>query len=571
MRKMKGKTLYAALGLILGAAVALGPAAAQVPPSAGRTLGPAKQRALVNAAAKKVSKETGVPERALKARANPASDATEEEILALMRAEAKATLEDRALLKEMAADLKDLKDQKLAQDADRALNEGRTEDFIKAYAALQAEMEKVAINQSDEQTWQRIAASGEETPLTARIEMIQNYLAIFPTGKHDAEARTMLTRLSSEQQAQEAEAARQAAAAKARMEAEKLAAEQARLAEIERVKKATPWLAGYTSRTFRYDSSGIYSVAFAPQGRTIALGGGDGKIRLVNATDGVASKTLDGHKAAVNQLIYSRSGKLLLSVGLDGNAQLWSADKGAIVMTIAGGISAVTSVSFSPDEREVAVGSSDGSVRIVDVESKSWSRIVVNPAGNRNDVSVAVAFTPQGDQILVGMGGYYVFLDPKRTQDFVTDGSRYPTITAFNVKGQPVFSSDGKMLSLGDGVLYSAVTRQSICYLVQNGPQYSKRAVFSRDGRFAAMIVDDLNFDDVPQITRLGCDVDPEVKMPKSGGTIGLSQLLATPDGHSVRVQSADFSPDGRVLATASADGQLTLWSDASTGAKTGR
>jgi WD40 repeat protein len=131
----------------------------------------------------------------------------------------------------------------------------------------------------------------------------------------------------------------------------------------------------------------IVSVAFSPDGKTVA-GGGDGKVFLWNqqgdvtvtiATEAVApapapadpKDDLLGQKPPappsaknlVRLLMFSPDGRIL-ATSSDSTVKLWNAETGALLRILAGHQGAVTTMVFTPDSRAIATGSLDKNIKL---------------------------------------------------------------------------------------------------------------------------------------------------------------------------------------------------------------
>jgi len=138
------------------------------------------------------------------------------------------------------------------------------------------------------------------------------------------------------------------------------------------------------------------SVAFSPDGRTIAAGGGDGSVKLWDVEKGHEVRAMSGHTAPVAAIAYSS--RLLASASWDKTARVWDAVTGKPLVRLAGHREGVVAVAFSPNAGRLATGSFDGTVKVWDVRTGAEEATL---RGHENAVA-CVAFSGDGSRVVSG-------------------------------------------------------------------------------------------------------------------------------------------------------------------------
>ena len=115
----------------------------------------------------------------------------------------------------------------------------------------------------------------------------------------------------------------------------------------------------------------IRCLLFSPEGKTLAVGSGDGSVTLCDLVTRRNSTLADrdADVLPVFALAFSRDGRTLATGGSDQTIKLWDVSRASQKPGIfRGQIGDVWSLAFSPDDRQLAAGSRDSPVRIWNVE-----------------------------------------------------------------------------------------------------------------------------------------------------------------------------------------------------------
>ena len=141
-----------------------------------------------------------------------------------------------------------------------------------------------------------------------------------------------------------------------------------------------------------------YSVAFSPDGSTLASGSDDNTIRLWNAVTGEHKATLEGHWGNAYSVAFSPDGSTLASGSDDNTIRLWYAVTGERKATLEGHWDYVRSVAFSPDGSTLASGSDDNTIRLWNAVTGEHKATLEGHWGN----AYSVAFSPDGSTLASG-------------------------------------------------------------------------------------------------------------------------------------------------------------------------
>ncbi|MFO1502149.1 MAG: hypothetical protein U1G07_27880, partial [Verrucomicrobiota bacterium] len=145
---------------------------------------------------------------------------------------------------------------------------------------------------------------------------------------------------------------------------------------------------------------GVFCVAWDRAGSRIFAGGDDGLIYSFDAVTGRQLSILHGHEQYVYQLALSPDGRVLASSSGDGRILLWEAASGQQRTELRGHSSTVYGIAFSPDGRQLASASWDNTARIWNLDRRGAARIL---RGSRS-FAYSVAYSPDGK--ILASGGH---------------------------------------------------------------------------------------------------------------------------------------------------------------------
>ena len=252
------------------------------------------------------------------------------------------------------------------------------------------------------------------------------------------------------------------------------------------------------------ENQAVRWVAFSPDGKHLATAEHNGTAKLRDPATGEMLQVLSGHTAGLDCVVFSPDSATVATTSWDRTIKLWDVKTGELLKTFAGHPDKVYSAAISPDGKSLLSGSNDGTIRLWDVENVS-TRFSLTA----HDTLVHnVAFAPSGKYFATaGWDKLIKFYD----------------------------SESGKWLRTLDGHKSGVLA-----------------IAFSPDGKLLASVSMKVDDNDRPPDQPASAEVklwDTET-----------GKDLATLTGHIDDVYGVAFSPDGKLLATASFDRTIKLW-----------
>ncbi|MFE5967356.1 hypothetical protein [Streptomyces sp. NPDC056463] len=211
------------------------------------------------------------------------------------------------------------------------------------------------------------------------------------------------------------------------------------------------------------ERQGITSVAFSPDGRTLAVTGGTGPgnerrllVRLWNVSDPsrptALGADLGGHNGVVHRAAFSPVGSVLVTAGGDGRALIRDVSdplRPKVVNTLYLS-SPLASIAFSPGGHMLATGETSGAINIWNIGAPSQTRTIVPTLRAHASLVSHLAFDPTGRTLASGGGDGKILLWRMPTGLVVMGGGEAAMALALSGDGRLLAAASGPYVTLFD-------------------------------------------------------------------------------------------------------------------------
>lgn len=147
-----------------------------------------------------------------------------------------------------------------------------------------------------------------------------------------------------------------------------------------------------SQNTLEVDFSNVHDLAYSPDGKSFAVGGGNpgesGVVLIFQPGEKQPSRRLSQHTDLVFDVTWSSDGKQLFSVGLDKQVLLWNVEKGIVERQFVGHSKGVTSVCWLEEHELLVSAGIDQSLRVWNTSTGELVRTLDNHTAAVNDLAL---------------------------------------------------------------------------------------------------------------------------------------------------------------------------------------
>jgi periodic tryptophan protein 2 len=373
----------------------------------------------------------------------------------------------------------------------------------------------------------------------------------------------------------------------------------------------------WRSETYVLKQQGHYFdlnvVDYSPDGRLLATGADDAKLKLWDTTSGFCYVTFSEHQAPVTGVKFTPNGQAVVSASLDGtvrafdlnryknfrvmttpepvqfislaldlsgqivcagtldpfNIYVWSLQNGRLTDVLSGHTGPVTSLAFAPSvsaEPVLASGSWDHTVRLWNVyQNKS----LIEPLAHSTDV-LAVAFRPDGKQVCSAtLNGYLNVWDVKEGEQVASiDGMRdiaggRKSTDKISAKNNSISKYFTSVCYSADGTCVLAGGRSKFICIYETSQQILLKKFQLSHNRSLEGVLDYLNSSDLTAsgLTKGELQAHTEATSKGAGDDLVGATRAVDPGSRrknmEVLSKAVIFSPTGRSWAAATTEGLL--------------
>jgi WD40 repeat protein/transcriptional regulator with XRE-family HTH domain len=346
-----------------------------------------------------------------------------------------------------------------------------------------------------------------------------------------------------------------------------------------------------------------YSLAYSPDGTTLAIGCANGAVKLWQVGTTFEGQILEclGHTNLIATVAFSPDGSILASGSADGTIRLWEPQSGLSLAVLGKDNSPISgimrAVAFSPDGKWLVTGGDDQTFYLWQVSN---TQLVASVAAEQGWI-MALAFSPDGKWLASGgfdgtikLWEMNAFLEEIKQSNFQNEINVKPAAVLKNhakwvTSSSLVFSPDNNLLASGsaDGTVQVWTTVKQAFRLehsLSNHNGIVLAVTFSPNGKFLASsggdgIINVYRVEDMSIHKSLSSGnrtVEALAFHPGSEGETFVSssaeisnlklwslksfEILDIIRGYNNLIYSVGVSPVGKYLGVAGVDNNLLLW-----------